>query len=231
MNETPPSSLALKKRCSDSWNSDPPQVTSYIAYPQTGVVDHPTTYTSESCGLGWRFQITESREQTPTPDHVFEVVKQLDVTFQPGVCSPMSLSPVWINVKVSYPSDAAPTLEMEFISVPTRLNKFIGSYRAPPLYKGQTHIEITLTFSDSDGLSFPNTSPPSATEALRQSLETSSFVDSKFYLFSAKIRGRPALPRAVYATLPLVIDRSTHLRNCEPFSFAPFLYLGESGLL
>ncbi|KAJ3569233.1 hypothetical protein NP233_g5179 [Leucocoprinus birnbaumii] len=92
-------------------------------------------------------------------------------------------------------------------------SRAIGSYEVPKNYKGEVHVEITLRFSDSDELSFPTTSHQSITTALEQSLDASSFVDSKFYLFSTRIRGRPAHPRAVFARSALLIDRSPYLRD------------------
>ncbi|KAJ3573695.1 hypothetical protein NP233_g2260 [Leucocoprinus birnbaumii] len=41
----------------------------------------------------------------------------------------------------------------------------------------------------------------------------SSFVDAKFYLFSAKSRGRPARPKAVYARSALLAESSEYLKN------------------
>ncbi|KAF5359477.1 hypothetical protein D9756_003556 [Leucocoprinus leucothites] len=209
-------SRMTKKLSEDTWNANPPQVTSYLAYNKArSLNDKIVYYMSPNCGLGWRFQIKGTSQQAIISDGcVQESTSQLDVTFQPHMCSSMPLSPVRVNVKVSYPSNGTPaTQESVFADVSVKSDQFVGSYRTPPRYEGQVHIEITLTFSDSDGLSFPTTSPPNAAAALQQSLEAASFVDSKFYLFSSKLRGRPARPRAVFAKSTLLIDRSAYLRD------------------
>ncbi|KAF5359476.1 hypothetical protein D9756_003557 [Leucocoprinus leucothites] len=209
--------MPIKKSLEDTWNANPPQVTSYLAYSSKArSLSHSTIYRmSPNCGLGWRFQIKETPPKAiVSDDRVQESASQLDVIFQPHMCSSMPLSPVRVDVKVSYPSYNTPsTPSSVFTDVSVKSNQCIGSYTIPPRYKGQVHFEITLTFSDSDGLSFPTTSPPNAAAALQQSLEAASFVDSKFYLFSSKLGGQPARPRAVFAKSTLLIDRSAYLRD------------------
>ena len=214
-----PFSFALKaeKLFKDSWTSSPPQVTSYLSLTYHKIEDRTVTYTSPNCGLGWNFHIKEIPEsrieilESRTDTHL---VRRADVILQPGMCSSMPLSTVRVDVKVSFPSGTAqPIQEAEFIDVSLKSNLPIGSYRLPLQYEGQVHIEITLTFSDSDGLSFPTTSSPSAVAALQQSLDASSFVDSKFYLFSARVRDRATRPRAVFAKSILLSDRSSYFRD------------------
>ncbi|KAL9713964.1 hypothetical protein Ac2012v2_002270 [Leucoagaricus gongylophorus] len=214
-----PFSFALKaeKLFKDSWTSSPPQVTSYLSLTYHKIEDRTVTYTSPNCGLGWNFHIKEIPEsrieilESRTDTHL---VRRADVILQPGMCSSMPLSTVRVDVKVSFPSGTAqPIQEAEFIDVSLKSNLSIGSYRLPLQYEGQVHIETTLTFSDSDGLSFPTTSSPSAVAALQQSLDASSFVDSKFYLFSARVRDRATRPRAVFAKSALLSDRSSYFRD------------------
>ncbi|KXN83062.1 hypothetical protein AN958_01899 [Leucoagaricus sp. SymC.cos] len=200
----------------DCWNSSPPQVTSYLTY--STCPDNPVTYTSPNCGLGWRFQLTESYQCVLAGSGSLssQLTKQLDVTFQPHMCSSMRLSTVMVDLKLSYPScDESLTHEKRLDGVSVHSNQLIGSFKEPSKYRGRVNIEITLTFNDSDGLSFPTTPTANTTEALRNSLDTASFIDSKFYLFSSRIKGRPgpARPRAVFARSELLKDSSSYMRD------------------
>ncbi|KAJ3569244.1 hypothetical protein NP233_g5188 [Leucocoprinus birnbaumii] len=196
-----------QKRFPDTWKSDPPQVTSYFEYiSDVKYLDDPVTLTSPSCGLGWRFQFHATFTK--------ESGSQLKVTFLPHMCSSMPLSAATIHLRFSNPSNGG-AWSKEFKEVSIKTDRTMGDYKVLCGLMGKMHIEITITFSDSDGLSFPNTTPPNATveEVVQQSLESASFVDTKFYLFSAKAGGRPAHPRAVFGKSTLLAARSTYLRD------------------
>ncbi|KXN91285.1 hypothetical protein AN958_01497 [Leucoagaricus sp. SymC.cos] len=213
----------------DIWCSSPPSVINHITYsrPKHSHKDSPPkTYTSPICGFGWRFELEESFQyQTPASNpHIQELVGHIDLHFDPYKCSSMPLSDVSIAVKVTYPDvetdQKAENLghEKEFggIAVKVDGNKTasIGAYAEPPQYKGRAYFQITITFDPADGLSLPNTSTSITRQALRQTLESPSFVDTKFYLFSAKDQdGRPARPRALFAKSDLLTSSSTFLKE------------------
>ncbi|KXN92760.1 hypothetical protein AN958_03211 [Leucoagaricus sp. SymC.cos] len=213
----------------DIWCSNPPSVTSHITYPRpkhSHKDSPPKTYTSPICGFGWRFELEESFQyHTPASNpHIQELVGHIDLRFNPYKCSSMPLSDVDIAVKVTYPdvetNQKAKNLghEKEFGGVAVAVNRNtvpgIGVYAEPPQYKGRAYFQITITFDPADGLSLPNTSTPITRQALRRSLDSPSFVDTKFYLFSAKDRdGRPARPRALFAKSDLLTSSSTFLKE------------------
>ncbi|KXN89435.1 hypothetical protein AN958_05597 [Leucoagaricus sp. SymC.cos] len=138
----------------------------------------------------------------------------------PQVTSPLPafalfpLSPVTFHVKVTYPADASLNMhEKEFVNVSLKVVYLLGSFEEPPNYKGQTHITITVTFNTTDGLTFPTTPQVNTQAALRDSLENPDFIDTKFYLYSAKRQGLPTRPKVVYAKSRLLIDSSSYLTN------------------
>jgi hypothetical protein len=130
----------------------------------------------------------------------------------------MALSNVGIAVKVSFitADDADLAQERVFSDVAIRSKSNIGSYSEPPQYKGRTHLQITVAFDLSDGLSLPNSSPNNK-KALRRSLDSPSFIDTKFYLFAGKVDGRPARPKTLFAKSELLISTSPFLKDCEYF--------------
>ncbi|KAJ3562786.1 hypothetical protein NP233_g9358 [Leucocoprinus birnbaumii] len=186
---TGPTKKTTEKFQDDVWCSNPPQVTSYIIRPRSGFPGFHTsiTYTSPACGLGWRFELHESTSsQKPfSPPQL-----STKLYFHPQICSSMTLKNPSAKVKVSYPDaeNPPPTCERLIPDVIIRsTNRHdIGEYDEPSKYRGRAVFEITITFDPSDELSFPTTSPTSTKKALRQSLDNSSFHDTKFYLFSRK---------------------------------------------
>ncbi|KAJ3562787.1 hypothetical protein NP233_g9359 [Leucocoprinus birnbaumii] len=229
-----PASTAPKKTTEkfqdDVWCSNPPQVTSYITYPrlQTPKLNSRTTYTSPICGFGWRFELNESFQcQTPSSNpQIQEFIGQTALAFQPHMCSSMPLSPINATVRVSYPNAEGPKPVMSeriFYKVavqtssPTspgdRSERDFGKYLGPPQYKGEVQIQVTIAFDPSDGLSLPNTSSTNTKEALRRSLDTPAFVDTKFYLFAGKIDGRPAKPREIFVRSDVLNSSSSFLKD------------------
>lgn len=194
---TPPTFVKFRE---DRWNTSPPQVTSYLEYSNPEGDSRRTTRDksptgSPTCGFGWRFVIEDSR-----------------LIFQRHNCS-STLSDVVINVKVSYPGGNTKPAEGTYTCSFVKSESKIGTY--PLQQGGSARFEITLTFNTSDDLSLPTTFE-SHLKAFRYSLDEPSFADTKFYLFSARVRGRPAVPKAVFARSQLLINSSTYLRNREP---------------
>ncbi|KXN80752.1 hypothetical protein AN958_07860, partial [Leucoagaricus sp. SymC.cos] len=205
----------LEKLKEDRWTSSPPSVTSYLTYRSHDPSDDRVRrrYTSVICGIGWRFQLDESfRYQKSNSNHrVQELVGQVNVTLLPHLCSSMSLSDFEVNVKVSYAGK--PGHEENFTGISIRSDTMIGTYEEPLYYKGPVQLEITLTFNPTDGLVFPTTPSINTQKALHHSLDHPSFVDTKFYLFSARIDGQPAHPKAVYAKSLLLVNASNYMRD------------------
>jgi hypothetical protein len=202
----------------DRWNSNPPQVTSFLSFPRSKVpsAESKVTYDSPTCGFGWQFQLAESfRPQILTP--VSGLVGQLDVTFKPPLLfSSLPLSSVVISVKVTYPTSASPlTHEKTFSNVSLKLQYELGSYEEPAQYTGSTVTAITITFNVWDGLSLPTSPSVDFKAALCQSFDDPVFVDTKFYLYSAKKRCVPTRPKAVFAKSTLLVESSSYLQNCE----------------
>ncbi|KAF9441838.1 hypothetical protein P691DRAFT_536454 [Macrolepiota fuliginosa MF-IS2] len=215
----PPQPQLLAERVrQDKWNASPPQITSYLTYPKSEPTNSrfEATYESPSCGLGWRFQLQECfiYQTSSLMPRTQELVGQVGLTFLPHLCSSGPLGGVKVNVKVSYPMDKSKSVhEKEFTGISVQSSAALGTYMEPPRYQGQTHIEITLTINPSDDLCLPTTPSVNTRMALHHSLDGPTFVDAKFYLFSARVQGRPALPKAVFAKSVLLTDGSSYLRD------------------
>lgn len=154
-------------------------------------------------------------EQTSkTQDKSLAAAVQLSYHPPPPTVATLAFSAAMVHVKVTYPDDpAGKEHEQEFTHVALKEVHQLGSYEEPPRYKGSTHITISLLFNVSDGLTFPTTPHPSTQTVLGQSLEDPSFIDTKFYLFSAKCRGLPTEPKAVYAKAQLLGSSSSYLES------------------
>jgi hypothetical protein len=207
----------------DSWSGNPPQVKSYLAYstasrPGPMSENDSFTATALSCGFGWHFRFDETFHylKSDSNPRIKELIGRVSLILEPNLCSSMPLSNVKVNVKVTFPSDRAKaTQESQYTDVSFQSETQIGTYTKPSGYEGQLHFEITLVFSDSDGLSLPTTSSTNTRKALRYSLDGPSFVDTKFYLFSSRVQGRPARPRPVFANSMLLKDCGTYLHDCK----------------
>lgn len=209
----------------DRWMSNPPQVKSYLAYSTasgtSGLLiseNEAFSATSPNCGFGWRFRFNETFNYVNSVSNrrVQELVGRVDLTLEPNLCSSMPLSKFMVNVKVSYPSsNAKATQGNRYIDVSLRSETQIGTYTEPSGYNGQIHVEVTLGFSRLDGLSLPTTSSMNTRKALRYTLDGPSFADAKFYLFSARVQGRAARPKVIFAKSGLLIDSSTYLHDCK----------------
>ncbi|KAF7775761.1 hypothetical protein Agabi119p4_4154 [Agaricus bisporus var. burnettii] len=207
----------------DRWMSNPPQVKSYLAYSTasgtSGLLiseNEAFAATSPNCGFGWRFRFNETFNYVNSVSNrrVQELVGRVDLTLEPNLCSSMPLSKFMVNVKVSYPSsNAKATQGNRYIDVSLRSETQIGTYTEPSGYNGQIHVEVTLGFSRLDGLSLPTTSSMNTRKALRYTLDGPSFADAKFYLFSARVQGRAARPKVIFAKSGLLIDSSTYLHD------------------
>lgn len=218
-----PSLPSAEKFRDDEWCSNPPQVTSFITYPpsQAPAAGPAEAYSSPICGFGWRFELSKSfYYRTPNSNaRVQELVGKVNLSFDSHLCSSMRLSSVGVIVKVSYPT--ADEINFQHaqvyskIAIRSKRDQAIGSYSEPPQYKGKTYIQVTIAFDPSDGLSLPNSSTANTKRALRRSLDAPSFVDTKFYLFAAKVDGRPAHPKALFAKSELLISSSTFLKDCK----------------
>jgi hypothetical protein len=207
----------------DTWISHPPQVKSYLAYSTASkscLISENDAFTvvSPNCGFGWRFRFNESFQylKSVSNPRVQDLVGRISLTLEPNLCSSMPLSKVKITVKVTFPSDQAKaTQESQYSDVSLQSETQIGTITEPNGCEGQLHFEITLVFSDTDGLSLPTTLSTSTRKALRYSLDGPSFVDTKFYLFSSRVQGRPARPKVMFANSVLLKDSGTYLHDCK----------------
>ncbi|KXN89438.1 hypothetical protein AN958_05600 [Leucoagaricus sp. SymC.cos] len=202
----------------EKWDSNPPQVTSYLSIPDDHANKPTTSYVSPNCGFGWRFLFNLERCVT------FKDL--LQVIFQPNICSSMPFHDITIRVVITYPNQRADGHRRTFKGLSVQSDQDIGLYSAPLNYRGETRLEITLIFKDTDGLSLPTTSPRTITSpsissqissqiktALLHSLDGPSFVDVKFYLFSTRHQGKPARPKAIFARSALLAESSDYLQN------------------
>jgi hypothetical protein len=131
----------------------------------------------------------------------------------------MPLSGFKVDVKVSYLGDGGNepvmTQNRQFTGVPIRSEAAIGTYVEPVQFKGSVRLEITLTFNPTDELSLPTTPSMNAQRALHHSLDGPGFVDTKIYLLSARVEGRPSVPRAVFAKSVLLLGTSNYMKDRE----------------
>ncbi|KAJ3573701.1 hypothetical protein NP233_g2256 [Leucocoprinus birnbaumii] len=222
-----PSSVSKLSICDkvteDIWSSSPPQVTTVLTFTRlsTPAESSAVVYTSPTCGLGWRFHVVEKypSAKTPDPNSQSQVSKppstatvQLSYQPPPSKLATLAFSVDTVRVKVTYPDDPSQcSHEREFKQASLKEVHQLGSYEEPPHYKGSTHITISLLFSASEALSFPTTPHPNTPVALSQSLDEPAFIDTKFYLFSAKRRSMPTKPKAVYAKSLLLMNASSYL--------------------
>lgn len=207
----------------DRWNTTPPSITTFLSYPNTpGSVDAPvTSYTSPICGFGWGFRFARRHlylESTGN-SHVQELTGRVGLVFQPRACSGIRLKDVSICVRAKFPlkedNNDCKTLEKHYDAVSLSAERAIGTYIEPFQLGDRAFFEITLTFNRDDHLAFPTTNSSITNVTLTSSLDGLSPVDTKFYLYSAKVKGRPGQPRAVFANGKVVSDSSTYVRDCE----------------
>ena len=194
----------------DSWLTNPPQVTSVITFTR---LSNPmqlsaAVHTSSTCGLGWRFHVVEKylsklSDSGPRPQNK-SLVATVQLSFHPPppLFTVFAFNVVVVYVKVVYPdSSLHVTHERKFYEFSLKGVHQLGSYEEPPQYRGRAHITISLTFDASYDLSFPTTPHSKIQDVLSQSLDDPSFIDTKFYLFSAKRRSLPVAPKAVMDNL------------------------------
>lgn len=213
----------MQKFQDDRWNTSPPSVTSYLSYPNTPRSDATSNppYLSPVCGFGWGFQFSRRHKYQVSPrnPHVQELTGRVDILFQPRSCSGIQLKDVSIHVKANFPlkgeGSGCETLENHYAAVPLDADHSIGSYSEPFRLAEQALFEITLTFHWDDHLAFPTTPSINTSMSLISSLDGFSAVDTKFYLYSAKIQGRPGRPRAVFANAASVGHASSYLHDRE----------------
>lgn len=211
---------SLNKAHGDKWISTPPQVTSYLTYACTEPSDDRSShlYTSGACGFGWRFQLVESfhYRRSVSDNRLQELVGRAHLKLLPHKCSSMPLGTFKANVKVSFlghngKSTGSHMKEFEDLSIQSEIE--LGTYEELVQYAGLVRLEVCLIFDPASELALPTTLSASSQKALHHSLDGPTFVDTKFYLYSAKIQGRPALPRPVYAKSALCSELSHYLRN------------------
>jgi hypothetical protein len=199
---TPVQKNELVKFQEDTWNSEPPQVTSYLAYDSASSM----RVLSPICGFGWRFSIDVLRRRSSP------------LWFERGTLS-TAFGTIDFVVMISCKDENFRTTMTTSRSGLTNAKYHLYDLELPSTTAEPLHIEITLRFNT--GLSLPTLPHPSKTDispgnirmALRSSLRTPSFVDTKFYLFSAKVKGRPAHPRPVFAKSTLLSEGCTYLKD------------------
>jgi len=209
--------MKCDKVIDDSWLTSPPQVTSVITFTRLSnpAESSAVVHTSSTCGLGWRFHVVEkylsklSNSNTRPQDESLVATVQLSFHPPPSVFTVFAFNVAVVHVKVVYPdSSSRVTHEQKFHEFSLKGVHQLGSYEEPPQYRGRTHITISLTFDASYDLSFPTTPHPKIENVLSQSLDDPSFIDTKFYLFSAKRRSLPVAPKAVYGQSRLFAQNS-----------------------
>lgn len=219
-NVSKPSDRRLCDRIlADRWNASPPWVTSYLSIPGSGTPsgDSKIEYDSPTCGLGWQYHFIECFRSQPSTEgaQAQELVGQLNVSYKPPpLFSALPLRNVGFHVQVTYPQRISRVVHEErFSDVSLKSSIGLGSYMRPACYEGRTIIAITLTFNELDGLSFPTSPPAELQSVLHQSLDGPTFIDTKFYLYSAKKIGVPTRPKAVFANSKLLLKSSPYLHD------------------
>jgi len=177
-------------------------------------------HTSSTCGLGWRFHVVEKYLSKLSDSNPQSQNKSLVATIQLSFHPPPPLFTVFafnvavVHVKVVYPdSSSHATHEQKFYGLFLKDIHQLGSYEEPPHYRGRTHIAISFAFDASYDLSFPTTPHPKIHDVLGQSLDDPSFIDTKFYLFSAKRRSLPTAPKVVYGQSRLFAQSNPYLES------------------
>ncbi|KAF5359462.1 hypothetical protein D9756_003562 [Leucocoprinus leucothites] len=210
----------LDKVQEDKWSSTPPQITSYLTYSRAEPSDDQSRhrYMSSPCGLGWRFQLDETfhYQKSPSNHLAQELVGKTRLRLVPHFCSSMPLILLKVIVKIMFPRDEGKAFGVqteEFSSLPIRSESALGTYMEPAQHEGPVQLEVTLTFDPITGLALPTTPSMNTQKALHHSLDGPTFVDTKFYLFSARVNGRPAHPKPVYAKSLLLTDSSNYMRD------------------
>ncbi|KAF9445917.1 hypothetical protein P691DRAFT_777242 [Macrolepiota fuliginosa MF-IS2] len=211
----------MQKFQDDRWNTSPPSVTAFLSYPNTpgSVTSSKTSYVSPVCGFGWGFQFTRRHDYqiSPKNPHVQELTGQVDILFQPRSCSGIQLKDISIHVTANFPlkgkGSSCKTLEKHYAAVPLNADYAIGTYLEPSQLAENALFEITLTFHWNNRLAFPTTPSSNTNASLVASLDGFSAIDTKFYLYSAKIGGQPGRPRAVFANAALVSSASSYIRD------------------
>ncbi|KAF9445918.1 hypothetical protein P691DRAFT_709568 [Macrolepiota fuliginosa MF-IS2] len=197
----------VQKTQPDKWEGNPPRVTSFLKFRV------PRSRLSPVCGFGWRFRsaITMSRKNEAS----------LSLWFDPHLCGGMRLSSFEIEVTIvksrgQESIDIGPVTMVdctEFICINDHRFSPEGSF---------IELTITLKFSSNDHLCFPTFDPPpviqdgvhsvvplpggapSVVKALLTSLDRPSFVDTKLYLYSARVGGRVRRPKALFGNSQLL---------------------------
>ncbi|KAJ3573706.1 hypothetical protein NP233_g2255 [Leucocoprinus birnbaumii] len=212
--------LSCDRALPDRWNASPPQVTSYLSIPR--LLDNPTPdlkckYESPICGLGWQYQLLQSFCSRPSASdaQVQVLVGHLDVSFKPpSLFSALPLSNAVFHVEVTYPQLIPKVAyEKRFNGISLRSSHGLGSYERPIDYEGRTLVVITLIFDEHDGLSLPTSPPVDLQNSLHQTLGSPTFIDTKFYLYSARKRGIPTCPKAMFANSHMLLNSSSYLHD------------------
>ena len=178
-----------------------------------------TTIWSDTFGLGWRFGISHN------PGGWFSKVRlYLDHN---QTLAEQDQAIVTISLRDSTDKDAKRLKE-----VVTTITEFGHGQHAPlgawSPYDFALHPYVSFTLTTKGRLPQLVSNPLSSTSlALRKSLESGDFVDTKFHVFSAKRPGSKAgKPRAVYGndkSTGLVLPKSTSSTGCTPY-IAPRAY-------
>jgi len=214
--------MKCDKVIDDSWSSSPPHVTSVITFTRLSnpAESSAVVHASSTCGLGWRFHVVEkylskSSDSNSRPqDQSLVAMVQLSFHPPPPLFTVFPFNTAVVHVKVVYPDSPSHVIhEQKFCGLSLKDAHQLGSYEEPPQYRGRTHITISLTFNASYDLSFPTTPYPKIHDVLSQSLDDPSFIDTKFYLFSAKRRSLPTVPKVVYGQSRLFAQFNSYLES------------------
>ncbi len=215
----------LKARA-DCWSTNLAQISSFIEVPSSEKLPSSSASTqkllSSVCGLGWRFEFSKGVHCEVSKSNAFEPERRGSITvmYKTHQCRGMGFRNLTITVDVQFLGCAAAkktsALKQVFHHPAISQDWEIGTYIEPfPPGQGKAHFVITVAFDPNDGLSLPTTISSRLSEVLALSLEGQMLIDTKFYLYSGKSKGKARNPRAVYGNAGLLTDTSTYVRDCK----------------
>lgn len=206
----------------DHWGNNPAQITSFIEIPTSTSLGSQGVYSSPTCGLGWKFEF--SRTSYPVHSrpfgsyHLAPSRHRIVATFKSNLSYGTQFRNLRIVVNVEFKGhNAGETTsnrqEYHHSSISNDIQ--IGTYEEPPRHQGKTIFAITVIFDHNDQLSFPSTLSLGLSQYLAGSLNGQQFIDTKFHLFSSKVKDKPAHPRAVFGNAGFLKATSAYFQDRE----------------
>jgi hypothetical protein len=169
---------------------------------------------SKPCGLGWRFAICHD-EQPP----------EIDIFFDGHVASPkLGILTVAVMLQSDGSNDEEYVkLEEKIIILGKPVIIRLGSWYPHQI---ATHPQLNFKVSFAAvGLDLPQPRLQAETRnALERSLQTGVFVDTRFSVFSRRLRpGQVGQPLALFANSGLLQEKSNYLKTRQWFCFSDFV--------